>query len=183
MTENDPLYGQVLPTFNQFTPPPTRALGGRVILVGRGGAGKDLLKNRMIARGFVPEVSYTTRPPRLGEVNGKDYHFVTVEAFESMVARGEMHEHVTFNGWLYGTSNANWNNDRLYIKTPSGVRLMSAEDRASSFIIYLDIPREVCLERLKLRADADNAERRALADDADFAGFEDHDLRVTCPTF
>jgi guanylate kinase len=51
-------------------------------------------------------VSVTTRSPRPGEVNGREYHFVTDEAFEAMVARGELLEWASFTGKKYGTPRA-----------------------------------------------------------------------------
>ena len=48
-------------------------------------------------------VSVTTRPPRPGEKNGREYHFVTDEAFDRMAARGELLEWARFGGWKYGT--------------------------------------------------------------------------------
>jgi len=48
-------------------------------------------------------VSCTTRPPRPGEVNGKDYHFISEEAFRELIARGEFVEWVENYGRLYGT--------------------------------------------------------------------------------
>ena len=51
-------------------------------------------------------VSATTRAPRPGEVNGREYHFVTDEAFAGLVARGELLEWARFAGKLYGTPRA-----------------------------------------------------------------------------
>ena len=51
-------------------------------------------------------VSVTTRSPRPGEVNGREYHFVSDEAFEAMIARGELLEWARFAGKLYGTPRA-----------------------------------------------------------------------------
>jgi guanylate kinase len=51
-------------------------------------------------------VSVTTRSPRPGEVNGREYHFVTDDAFEAMVARGELLEWARFAGKMYGTPRA-----------------------------------------------------------------------------
>jgi guanylate kinase len=51
-------------------------------------------------------VSVTTRSPRPGEVNGREYHFVSDAAFEAMVARGELLEWATFAGQKYGTPKA-----------------------------------------------------------------------------
>ena len=48
-------------------------------------------------------VSVTTRSPRPGEVDGREYHFVSDEAFDAMVARGELLEWASFAGNRYGT--------------------------------------------------------------------------------
>ena len=51
-------------------------------------------------------VSATTRPPRAGEVDGREYHFRSRDAFEAMVSGGEMLEHAEVFGNLYGTPRA-----------------------------------------------------------------------------
>ena len=51
-------------------------------------------------------VSATTRTPRPGEIDGKDYLFVTKERFEEMIEKGELIEHATFNNNYYGTPKA-----------------------------------------------------------------------------
>ena len=48
-------------------------------------------------------VSVTTRSPRPGEVDGREYHFVSEEAFDGMVSRGELLEWAAFAGHRYGT--------------------------------------------------------------------------------
>jgi guanylate kinase len=49
-------------------------------------------------------ISYTTRPPRPGEVSGREYHFVSREEFQKLIAEGEFLEHAEVYGNLYGTS-------------------------------------------------------------------------------
>jgi guanylate kinase len=49
-------------------------------------------------------ISHTTRPPRPGEINGRDYHFVTTETFREMQLNGEFIESAEVYGNLYGTS-------------------------------------------------------------------------------
>ena len=57
-------------------------------------------------------VSFTTRAPRKGEVNGREYNFVTVDQFKRMRSRGEFLESAEVHGNFYGTS-AKWINDQL----------------------------------------------------------------------
>ncbi|XP_004420551.1 PREDICTED: guanylate kinase isoform X2 [Ceratotherium simum simum] len=80
-----------------------------VVLSGPSGAGKSTLLKRLLQEhgsifGF--SVSHTTRDPRPGEENGKDYHFVTREVMQRDIAAGDFIEHAEFSGNLYGTSKA-----------------------------------------------------------------------------
>lgn len=53
---------------------------------------------------FALTVSHTTRPPRVGEVDGQSYHFVSPATFSSLVSQDAFVEYTTFNGHQYGTS-------------------------------------------------------------------------------
>ncbi|HEV8524384.1 MAG TPA: guanylate kinase [Terriglobales bacterium] len=70
------------------------------------GSGKTTLVNEL--RKVVPNlefsVSYTTRPPRGSEQNGRDYYFVSREEFERMLAKDEFLEHADVFGHYYGTA-------------------------------------------------------------------------------
>lgn len=79
-----------------------------IILSSPSGAGKSTLAKRLMA--WDPTLSFsvsaTTRPPRAGEVDGKDYFFRSRETFLAMVAAGEMLEHAEVFGNLYGSPRA-----------------------------------------------------------------------------
>jgi len=69
------------------------------------GAGKTTLARRLAAEFDIRfSVSYTTRSPRSGEVEGKDYFFVSGERFDQMVAAREFAEWAVVHGNRYGTS-------------------------------------------------------------------------------
>lgn len=70
------------------------------------GAGKTSLVKALLKAepGVKLSVSYTTRPPRPGEVNGRDYHFVSPPEFERMLKAGEFLESAVVHGNRYGTS-------------------------------------------------------------------------------
>jgi guanylate kinase len=75
------------------------------VITGPSGVGKGTLIRGLLEQ--VPElelaVSATTRPPRPGERDGVDYHFLTPEGFERGVSNGEFVEHATYSGNRYGT--------------------------------------------------------------------------------
>ena len=79
--------------------------GMLIVLSGPSGVGKDsVLKLILKERNDLKlSISYTTRPPRHGEVNGIDYHFVSKEEFEELINDGEMLEYATYCGNYYGT--------------------------------------------------------------------------------
>ena len=85
--------------------PQIQRRGLLIILSSPSGAGKSTLAKRLMA--WDPSlrfsVSATTRPPRAGEVDGRDYYFRTRPEFERMVAAGEMLEHAEVFGNLYGS--------------------------------------------------------------------------------
>ena len=156
----------------------------RIILVGKAASGKDHLRKKFESRGFKYAVSYTTRPPREGEVDGKDYLFITDEEANKMVEAGMFYEHVYFNGWLYGTTVHQFYTDDLFIMTPAGISHIKPEDRVNSFIIYTDIEMSIRMTRLANRnMPGDSMDRRIKADEMDFAEFNDYDLRITNADF
>lgn len=80
--------------------------GKLFILSAPSGAGKTTLLKRVMADlpGLAFSVSHTTRLPRVGEVDGVDYHFVSRDQFEAMRDQGVFLEWAEVHGNLYGTS-------------------------------------------------------------------------------
>ena len=80
--------------------------GNLLIISAPSGAGKTSLVQALLSHDphIDLSVSYTTRDPRSGEQDGKDYHFVSREAFLDMAKRGEFLESAEVYGNLYGTS-------------------------------------------------------------------------------
>lgn len=79
--------------------------GMMLVLSSPSGAGKTSISRRLLAEetGIVMSVSATTRPPRPGEADGKDYYFYDQETFARMVANNEFLEHATVFDNSYGT--------------------------------------------------------------------------------
>lgn len=79
-----------------------------VILSSPSGGGKTTIAHKLLAlrKDLGYSVSCTTRPPREGEVNGRDYHFLAVEKFKRGQDAGEFAESAEVHGHLYGTLRA-----------------------------------------------------------------------------
>ncbi len=82
--------------------------GNLFILSAPSGAGKSTLTAKLLEedKDIHLSVSYTTRAPRPGEVDGRDYHFVDTARFMGMLERGEFLESAEVHGNHYGTSQA-----------------------------------------------------------------------------
>jgi len=88
--------------------------GNVFIICAPSGAGKTSLVAELLRRDRSARlsVSHTTRAPRPGEQDGRDYHFVSRPVFEAMIGRGEFLESAEVHGNLYGTSQA-WIDEQL----------------------------------------------------------------------
>ena len=155
----------------------------RIILVGPSAAGKDFLKKKFEKKGFELDVSYTTRTPREGEVNGVDYHFISEKEFVDKFY--EMYEHVKHGEYLYGTGQYEWDHCDIFIMETDGINQISEEDRKSCFIIYLDIPEHDRIGRMRLERkwDYEKIRERLAQDKEKFSTFTDYDLLITEPNF
>ena len=75
------------------------------VLSAPSGSGKTTVKDRLLARrpDMVYSVSFTTRPPRPGEIDGRDYNFMTRDQFQHMIKAGDLLEWAEIFGHFYGT--------------------------------------------------------------------------------
>lgn len=102
-------------------------------------------------------ISCTTRAPRTGEVDGKDYHFLSVKEFEARRARGDFAESATVHGNLYGTLRAEV--DRVFATgrhvvmdiDVQGARLFVASYPESVLVFLLPPSAEILVNRLSRR--------------------------------
>jgi len=96
-------------------PLPTNLTAGNLFMVvAPSGAGKSTLVNALLAQdsAIALSVSHTTRPPRPGDQNGREYHFVSVDEFKARRARGEFLESAEVHGNFYATSRV-WIEERV----------------------------------------------------------------------
>ena len=154
-------------------------------IIGQSASGKDTLYREILAdrpANLIPIVPATTRPQRVGERNGVDYQFVTMEELRVLEAAGEVIEkreyHTTQGLWGYFTLRFDLREgeDYLLITTPEGAKSLTAYYGADTVtVVYMDADEKTRLlryiERESRQANPDYAEvcRRFLADKKDFA--------------
>ena len=159
-------------------------MANKIVLVGKAASGKDYLRKRLMDKGLNYGVSHTTRPPRNGEVNGKDYHYVTEEEFLNIVNANGMVEYQKFAGWYYGMADFEWEQADIVILNVEALDQLSEDTRNECTVIYLDIPIDVREYRMLERNDTDDSHlRRLAADEEQFKGFKNYDIRITNPDF
>lgn len=85
---------------------PAKHAGRLFMVTAPSGAGKSSLVSALLAQDSAIQlsISHTTRDPRPGEVNGREYHFISVNEFEERKSRGEFLESALVHGNYYGTS-------------------------------------------------------------------------------
>jgi len=81
-------------------------MGKIIVVTGPSGAGKTTLVNAVAKAdpNVCLSISFTSRTPRLGEVNGQHYHFIEQSDFEKLIINGEFIEYAKIYGHYYGTS-------------------------------------------------------------------------------
>ena len=108
-----------------------------IVLLGPSGAGKSTIENELATHhGFEKIISYTTRKPRDGEVNGKDYYFINNETFNEMLKDVLFAEYDEYSKErFYGTLVSDYvEGNKVVVLTPNGLRKLMT--KVSSENIY-----------------------------------------------
>lgn len=146
-----------------------------VVLVGESASGKSSIEKYLVENyEYNKIISYTTRSPRPNEVNGVDYHFISVEEFTNLKENGFFAETAIYNNWHYGTAKEDCTNDKVAVLTPHGLRQISKINGINVTSFYINIPRRDRLIKILQRGDdIEEAYRRSLSDVGQFDGIED----------
>lgn len=157
-----------------------------LIIGGKSGSGKDSVVKEFEKNGWKKIIKYTNRPKREGEIDGVDYHFISIELMETIPFIFKQ-SFIVANGdtWYYGFPMEhiilpdNKNDKYITIMTPfeyNSFLNMTKEFKiiGKDFIsVQIDIPDDIRRERLIKRGDnIEEINRRIKADNKDFEGWE-----------
>jgi guanylate kinase len=162
--------------------------GQLFIISAPSGTGKTTLAERLVQ--VVPDLalsrSFTSRPPRAGELDGVDYNFISRERFESMIAGGELLEYADVFGNLYGTSAATTEQalahgqDLVLVIDVQGAQQVRSQTDGSVGIFVLPPSFPVLEERLRGRSKDTEAQiqRRLAVARSEVSAVNDYDYAV-----
>jgi guanylate kinase len=140
------------------------------------GSGKSTLVSRLLSgvEGLLFSVSYTTRAPRGAEVDGQNYHFISRDEFEAMLARDEFLEHAEVFGNYYGTHRSYLDRacreglDLVLDIDVQGERQLKSKIPQAVSVFILAPSRQILEQRLRARSeDRDDVIERRLREAAE----------------
>ena len=148
-----------------------------LILVGASASGKtEVLNYLTINYGLKKMVTYTTRKPRVNEIDGVSYNFVTIDEFKRLMDNNEFLETVCYNGNYYGTRKSDMADDKVVILEPNGLKSFTTEMKNKVTSIYLNVSEKTRIERMSKRGDYETEiKRRIVNDRIAFANVENVD--------
>lgn len=146
-----------------------------IVLVGESASGKSSIEKNLVDNyGYKKIVSYTTRQPRQGEIDGIDYHYISESQFIKLQKEGYFAEVGEYNGWHYGTAKSDCASDKVAVVTPHGLRQLAKIPNLDIHAFYINIPRRDRLIKILQRGDnIEEAYRRSLSDVGQFDGISD----------
>jgi len=154
----------------------------KIVICGHSASGKTYGANALRLAGEKVAISYTTRPMRDNEANGRDYHFVSEAEFDRLTT--SMYECVSHGEHRYGITDATWNECTVFVMNPGGVQnICDHGDRDQALIVYLDIPEATRVARLKTERQWGDPEiaARIMSEQLQFKSFTTFDVRVVDP--
>lgn len=141
-----------------------------IILTGPASSGKDTIMRALLQK--YPDmkrvISTTTREKRPGEIEGKDYYFVTKEQFEQMIKEGKFSEYVEFHNNFYGTTKVELAPLSAGQNLIWRVEMSRASKVRDGLVLYIDTPDwQILRNRMKKRGMSDEEISQRLTRDQD----------------
>lgn len=140
-----------------------------LVLTGPSGVGKSTIETYAKENfGFLPTISATTRLPRIGEIQGKDYWFNSHYSFLKKVVCNEFVEYAEFNNEFYGTLRSELEEklsmgNVICVLEPIGAHRMVELYPNDAIVIVVDASNEILEARMRMRNDDEDSIAKRLA--------------------
>ena len=141
-----------------------------LVLIGPSASGKTESAKIMINRYPISRVvTCTTRPKRINEIDGFDYHFFSIEKFKELKAQDFFIETAEYNNNLYGTPRNELEDDKFIILEPQGYKSLMDINPCPIVAIFLNTEESIRKSRMKERKDKQkDINKRITSDRIDF---------------
>ena len=153
-----------------------------IAIIGEAGSGKDSLVEKLVIKNqelFHKIIPCTTRPVRENEIDGVQYHFISMNEFWKYTSSKYDYiiDQTCFNGWYYGTKMSDLSDDKINIGAfnPSGVNQIINDPNFDVVVIQLKVDPVKRMQRQLYREsnpDVSEIARRFLTDERDFQNFK-----------
>lgn len=147
----------------------------KIAFVGKSAVGKNHFLDVFTTLGYKPAIGHTTRKPRDGEIDGKDYHFVSKEEFVRLVNNSVFIQFMEFQGEYYGTTFREFRDCDFFITSPTGLENIPENLRSKITIAELVCDKVVTILRRQIR---DDSKDHSLRDENDDKLFENFDQKM-----
>jgi guanylate kinase len=144
-----------------------------IVIMGESGSGKTSIERELVHMGLKRIISYTSRQPREGEVDGIDYYYVTQKSFNNLAKIGFFAENISYRGNSYGVAKIDCDPEAIAVVEPGGYKQLqeTIPERIEAF--YLDVPEETRAIRMLQRGDKyDSVHDRIITDREHFKGLK-----------
>lgn len=139
---------------------------GMIVLAGASASGKTEVAKELAKKyGITKVITTTTRDMRVGEVNGRDYFFVSKEQFERMIQEGRFVEYTFYNNNLYGSTKDQISSNKCVVIDPAGLRAYLGLNDRNIVTFFLDANEDTRFKRMLLRGDKEEVAKNRIEHD------------------
>ncbi len=137
-----------------------------IVLAGASASGKTEVAKILASKyGIVKAITTTTRDLRVGEVNGRDYFFVSKDEFKKMIEDGRFVEHTIYNDNYYGSTKDQVAKNKCVVVDPAGLKAYIALHDSNIITFFLDSTENTRTKRMHMRGDDEEKIKKRLIHD------------------
>ena len=127
-----------------------------IVLAGASASGKTEVAKMLASKyGIVKVITTTTRDLRVGEVDGRDYFFVSKEKFQQMIEDDRFVEYTVYNNHLYGSTKDQISMNKCIVVDPAGLKAYISLNNPNIITFFLDSEESTREKRMRLRGDSE----------------------------